>query len=87
MGIIDKKVSLFDKEDIQFLDSMLKKFHDLKGRTGLPDYSPEYVAYLPVLIFALLSSQKKLERLTWALIVWTIVIAIAAIATVWAVVR
>jgi len=36
MGIIDKKVSLFDKEDVQFLDSMLKKFHDLKGVAGLP---------------------------------------------------
>ena len=87
MGIIDKKPSLFDKEDVQLLDSMLEKFHDLKGTTGLPDYSPGYVAYLPVLILALLSSQKKLERLTWVLMVTTIVVAIAAIATVSAVVR
>jgi len=84
MGIIDKKVRLFDKEGIQFLDSMLKKFHDLKGTTGLPDYSPGYVAYLPVLIFALLLSQKRLERLTWALIVLTVVLAVA---TVWTFVR
>jgi len=84
MGIIDKKVSLFDKEDVQLLDSVLKKFHDLKGATGLPDYSPGYVAYLPVLIFALLLSQKRLERLMFALIVLTVVLAVA---TIWAFVR
>jgi hypothetical protein len=81
MGVIDKKVSLFNKEDVQLLDSMLKKFHDLKGTTGLPDYSPGYVAYLPVLIFALLFSRKRIERLTFALFVLTVVLAAA---TIWA---
>jgi len=47
--------------------------------SGLPDYSPGYVAYFPVLALAFLKSQQAIARLTWALIGLTVVLAVLAV--------
>ena len=78
MSILSKKLTQFDKEDAKLLDEMLSKFQSLKQetRSGLPDYSPSYVAYFPVLALALLKSQKAVQTLTWVLVGLTAALAI-----------
>lgn len=78
MPILSKRLTQFDKEDVKFLDEMLSKFHILKQEmgTGLPDYSPSYIAYFPVLALALLQSQRAVQTLTWVLVDLTAVLAI-----------
>jgi len=78
MPILSKKLTQFDKDDVKLLDEMLSKFANLKQemRTGLPDYSPSYVAYFPVLALALLKAQRTVQILTWALVGLTAVLAI-----------
>ena len=97
MSILSKKLTQFDKEDVEILDEMLSKFAAYKrgdvtpdggqGRvveeyrvptkgSGLPDYSPGYVAYFPVLALALLKSQRAIQTLTWVLVGLTAVLAI-----------
>jgi hypothetical protein len=75
MAIISKRSSRFNKEDVRLMDDMLKRFYELKGKSGVPDYSPNYVAYIPVLALALLWSQNRVERLTWVLIGLTVLLA------------
>lgn len=60
---------------------MLKKFSELHRGAGVPPYSANYAAYLPVFAIALLVSQqetaklsKRLEWLTWALVLLTVVL-------------
>ena len=55
--------------------------------SGLPDYSPSYVAYTPVLALVLLKAQKRLEKLTWVLAVLTFILAILAGISIWAIVH
>ena len=87
MAILSRRATEFGDEDVKLLDEMLKKFYELKGSSGLPDYSPNYVAYTPVLALALLGSQKRLERLTWVLAGLTITLAILAGISIWIIVR
>jgi len=87
MAILGRKVVEFDKADVKLLDEMLKRFYELKGSSGVPDYSPNYVAYLPVLALALLWSNKRLEKLTYTLIGLTVVLAILAGISIWAIIR
>lgn len=75
MSILSKKLTDFDEEDVKLLDEMLSKFAAYK-RSGLPDYSANYVAYFPVLTLALLKAQKGITRLTWTLIGLTVILAI-----------
>jgi len=67
----------FSEEEALLLDDALHSFAEAKkrARRGLPDYSPHYSAYTPVLALALLKAQKRLEYLTWALIILTVVLA------------
>jgi len=78
MPILSKKLTQFDKEDVKLLDEMLSKFDTLKRERGgdLPDYSPDYVAYFPVLALSLLKSQKTIQTLTWVLVALTAILAI-----------
>lgn len=76
MTILTKKLTEFDKEDVKLLDEMLRKFHEYKKGSGLPDYSSSYIAYFPVLALALLKSQDRLEKLTLVLVGLTIILAI-----------
>lgn len=78
MSILSKKLTQFDEEDVKLLGEMLSKFDTLKRERGgdLPDYSPDYVAYFPVLALALLKSQKTIQTLTWVLVALTAVLAI-----------
>jgi len=79
MPILSKKLTHFDKEDVELLDEMLNRFATLKGETKLGKtswWSPDNVAYFPVLALALLKSQKTVQTLTWALVGLTAVLAI-----------
>jgi hypothetical protein len=76
MPILSRKLTQFDKEDVELLDKMLAKFATYKKGSGVPDHSPNYVAYFPVLAIAFLKSQQRLEKLTWVLIGLTVVLAI-----------
>ncbi len=68
----------FDEKDVKRLDEMLSKFAAYKKGSGLPDYSPNYVAYFPVAALALLKSQRSITRLTKALVGLTVLLAIIA---------
>ncbi len=55
----------------------------VEGRgTGLPDYSPGFTAYTPILGFALLKSLAKMAKQTGWLIVLSCVLGVLAIAQV-----
>lgn len=64
------------KEDIEVLDSALKKIAEYKKHSGMPDYSSSWIAYVLPLTLALIKSDKTLRRLTWALIALTLVLII-----------
>ena len=64
------------KEDIEVLDSAIKKIAEYKKHSGMPDYSSNWVVYVLPLTLALLKSDKTLHRLTWALTLLTIVLVI-----------
>ncbi|MEX2161069.1 MAG: hypothetical protein WD751_04060 [Anaerolineales bacterium] len=88
MSLVEEDIS-FGKDDVDIMKRMLSKFHDYHQGSGLPDWSSNYVAYLPVFSIALLISQQKAERtnkilirLTWALVFLTIVIAFMTLWTV-----
>jgi hypothetical protein len=68
MSVLSKKLTQFDKEDVNLLDEMLSKFHALKGERGgdLPDFSPSYIAYFPVLTLALLKAQRVILQVASA---------------------
>jgi hypothetical protein len=76
MPFLNKRYQRFDKDDVRLMIDMMKKFHELHGETGMPDYSNTYVAYLPVFAIALLASQESVERLTKVLIAFTVVISV-----------
>ena len=48
MGLISKRYLGFDKEDVQQMKNMMKRFYEFHKGTGMPDYSNAYVGYLPV---------------------------------------
>ena len=81
MSIITKELSEFTENDIEALDNALRKFADYKKQksTGLPDFSTNFVAYTPVLSFALLKSQAAIEKLTRMVIFLTVVLVVLAI--------
>jgi len=65
----------FHHEEALLLDEALHKFAEARKGRGLPDYSPHYSAYTPVLALALLKAQKRIEYLTWVLIALTVILA------------
>lgn len=69
----------FDLEDVKELDAALKRFADYKGSSGTRDWSANFVAYTPVLAFALLKTESVLQRQTWVLIALTFVLAVLAV--------
>ena len=71
MSRFAKALSEFDENDVRALDEALRKFANYKKGSGLPDYSPGFAAYTPVLSFALLKSQAAVEKLTRGLMVLT----------------
>lgn len=80
MSTLVEALSEFDEHDVKALDEALRKFADFKRAvpSGLPDYSPGFVAYTPILSFALLKSQAAVERLTRRLTFVTRVLAVLA---------
>lgn len=91
MSLFIKGLSEFNGDDVKAMDEALRKFADYKKNSGLPDYSPGFVAYTPILSFALLKSQAVVERLTKILVYLTIVLAVLSAAqivlTVWLVIH
>jgi hypothetical protein len=79
---VTKALTAFDENDVEALDDALRKFADYKKKrpSGLPDDSPGFVAYTPVLSFALLKSQAAVEKLTNCLIILTCVLAFLTLA-------
>ena len=69
---------------MEALDNALRKFAGYKKQrpSGLPDYSPGFVAYTPVMSFALLKSQAAVEKLTRRLIILTYVLTTVAVAQI-----
>ena len=61
MGLLNEKLSQFSQDDVALMDEMLKRFHELRGAAGFPDFSNLYVAYLPVFAIAMLASQQAAE--------------------------
>jgi hypothetical protein len=84
MSILTKALSEFDENDVEALDNALRKFADYKKQrpSGLPDYSPGFVAYMPVMSFALLKSQAAVEKLTRRIIILSCVLAALAVAQI-----
>ncbi len=87
MSALNKEMLAFDRDDVKTMQQMLKKFDEFHQGTGLPDYSTNHGAYLPVFAIALLISQKaiekfgsRLDKLTWALVLLTALMAILMIA-------
>ena len=76
MPLISKRYLNFDESDVHLMKEMLDKFHELHKGAAVPDYSNNYVSYLPVFSIALLASQEVMERLTRKLIWLTVVIAV-----------
>jgi len=83
MPLLSKDYLDFDKEDVQLMQDMMKKFHEMHRGTGMPDYSNVYTAYLPVFAIALLAAQNTVDRLTkelvWltrGLVLLTVVLAV-----------
>lgn len=72
----------FDEKDVKALDAALGRFAEYKKTSGVPDYSPGFVAYTPVLAFALLKAQSVLELLTRVPIGLTAVLTVLAIGQV-----
>ena len=68
MPLLNKKYLGFDEEDVQLMQDMMKKFHELHCGTGMPDFSNIYTAYLPVFAIALLAAQNTVDRLTKELV-------------------
>lgn len=63
MSMLTKALNEFDERDVEALDNALRKFASYKKQrpSGLPDFSPEFVAYTPVMSFALLKSQAAVD--------------------------
>ena len=74
MGILSKNYLRFNKDDVEMMKNMMKQFHEYHEGTGLPDFSKNYVAYLPVFAIALLASQKSVDKLARTLVWLTVVI-------------
>ena len=84
MSTLTQALSEFDDTDVEAMDNALRKFAEYKKQrsSGLPDYSPNFVAYTPVMSFGLLKSQAAVEKLTRRLIILTWVLAILAVAQI-----
>ena len=76
MSKLTKALSEFNEHDVKAMDEALRKFADYKKHSGVPDSSPNFVAYTPVLSFALLKSQAAVEKLTRSLNALTCVLAL-----------
>ena len=83
MSKLTKALSEFNKHDVKAMDEALRKFANYKTHSGVPDYTPNFVAYIPVLSFALLKSQAAVEKLTRVLIALTFVLAALTAVQVW----
>jgi hypothetical protein len=78
MSTFTKALSEFNEHDVKAMDEALRKFANYKKDSGLPDYSPGFVAYTPILSFALLKSQAAVEKVTRRLTTLTWVLAVFA---------
>ncbi len=76
MPLLSKNYLRFDKEDVELMKTMMKQFDDFHQGAGMPDYSNNYVGYLPIFAIALLSSQESVDKLTKELVWLTRVIAV-----------
>jgi hypothetical protein len=83
MSKLTKVLSEFNEHDVKAMDEALRKFANYKKHSGVPDFSPNFVAYTPVLSFALLKSQAAVEKLTRVLIVLTFILAVLTVVQVW----
>ncbi len=81
MGILSTNYLRFNKNDVEMMKNMMKQFHEYHKGTGMPDFSKNYVAYLPVFAIALLASQESVDKLsrkllwlTWAIAILTVML-------------
>ena len=88
MALLGTNYSRFDEGDVQMMKNMMKRFHELHKGSGMPDFSQNYVAYLPIFAIALLASQeavdklsRKLRGLTWIIAGLTVLLAILTVVT------
>ena len=65
----------FSEEEALLLDDALRNFLEARRGKGVVGLSHYLSGYTPVLAIALLKAQKRLEYLTWALIILTVVLA------------
>ena len=82
VSALTTKVMDFDPDDVERLDQAIKKFWDLRRSRGYPDWSDGAGLYSPILSFVLLRAQERLERLTQALVVLSLVLAALTVALV-----
>jgi len=75
MPLLSKDYLRFDKEDAKLMQDMMKQFYDLHQDAEMPDFSVNYVGYLPVFAIALLASQQSVDKQTRVLIWLTVAIA------------
>lgn len=78
MPVATRGVLDFTKEDVDRLDEALKRFLELRGNRGYQDFSPGPELYTPILSFVFLRMQDRLEKLTWAVAFFTIVLVALA---------
>ena len=89
MSKLANDLAQFDKNDVKAMDEARAKFDNFKkeNKSGLPDYSPGFVAYTPILSFALLKSQAAMEKLTRWIIVLTVVLVVLAGIQMWLILK
>ncbi len=54
MSLLKREYLNFDKDDVKLLQNMMKKFYETHQGAGMPDYSPNFIGYLPVATITLL---------------------------------
>ena len=75
-----QKLLAFTEDDVTALNLALRRFVDLNIASEY--HAANLEAYTPLVVFAVLRSQRVIERLTWVLVALTVVLAIFAGATV-----
>jgi len=75
MALLGTNYLRFGEDDVQMMKNMMKRFHEFHKGSGMPDFSQNYVAYLPVFAIALLASQESVDKLSRKLLGLTWVIA------------
>lgn len=97
MSKLTESLARFDNTDVNAMDEALKKFIEYKKQSvspykeildsGARDISEEYVAYTPILSFALLKSQATMEKLTYWIIWLTVMLVVLAGIQIWLILK